>query len=337
MANVSTLNYNDATQLTYWIPTLWSLKVYEEAKAKMFWNRFAGPEGSGMPVIIKSELLREAGDTINISQLANLSGTGVSGESTLRGNEEKLTIRQVTTSPEWYRHAVADTRKARKQINQNFRMKAQGALSYWMAKLMDSSMWTAARVVTAAGFESTIADVIYANNATSVDTIDTADTFGVEEIRKCSAVLAGKNIDKISTPGMPAGEGYYIMFIHPFQAYSLKSDSEWISNHQNASIRGAGNPLFTGALGEIDGVIVHATTQCSVVANAASPSVDTARAVMVGQEALCRGVNEDIIWSEQYDDYDFVQGIGVSAAFEDKILSVNALVHCVSACVDPSA
>ena len=334
MANVQTLNTNTVTELNYWRPILWSLKVYEEAKAMMFWERFSGPEGSGMPVIKKTELLTKAGQTINISQMANLTGSGVSGESTLRGNEEQMVLRQVQVSPEWYRHAVAATRKAERQINQEFRGKAQGLLSYWMAQQQDDSMWTCARGAGSVGFESAILARLYASGA-SIDELSSTDTFSVAMIRRAAATLAGKNIDKIRVAGMPAGEGYFLMFIHPFQAYDLKSDTEWINGHQNASERGKDNPLFTGALGEIDGVILHETTQCSVVTNAASPTVDTAIAICIGQEALCRGVNEDIVWSEQVDDYDFVRGIGISAAWEDKVLTGNAIVQVATAAVDP--
>ncbi len=336
MANEVTLNTTTTTELTHWIPELWSRKVYEEAKTKMYWNRFAGPEGSGMPVIIKGELLTEPGDTINISQVAHLTGAGVSGESRLRGNEEKLSTKQVQTVPEWYRHAVADTAKASKQINQSFRQKAQAGLSYWMAKKMDASMWTAGRSTAAAGFEGTVVDAIYGNDATSLDTIDSADDFGVEEIRQAAAILAAKDIPAVAIPGMPAGEGYYLMFIHPYQAYTLKKDSEWIANHQSATERGKSNPLFTGALGEIDGVILHSTTQCTLVENDNTPAINTARAICVGQEALCRGLNLDISWAEQVDDYEFEHGIGVAAAWQDLILTANAVVQVVTACIAPS-
>lgn len=337
MATEVTMNSNTASDLTLWIPELWSRKVYEEAKAKHFWQRFSGPEGSGMPFIIKTELLTNPGDTINISQLAHLTGAGVTGETRLRGNEEKLSLAQVQITPEWNRHAVSDTAKANKQIMHDFRMKASGALSYWMAGKFDTSAWTAARTLTSCGFEATTIDQIFANGAASLDALDAADTFGVAEIRKASAILESKNVQKVSVAGMPAGEGYYLLFINPWQAYSLKSDSEWISNHQSASERGATNPLFTGALGEVDGVIVHSTTQCTRVENANSPAIYTARAVMVGQEAICRGLNEDIVWSEQIDDYEFEHGIGIRAAWQDKVLSANAVVHIVSAAVAQGA
>jgi N4-gp56 family major capsid protein len=327
------MNSNQASDLAYWIPELWAKKVYEEAKAKFFWERFSGPEGSGMPFIVKTELLTEPGDTIHISQISNLTGSGVTGETRLRGNEEKLSLAEVQVLPDWYRHAVSDTVKASKQITQDFRMKAQKALSYWMAKKMDTTAWTAARTTASCGFEADTIAIVYGNDASSVDTIDSSDDFGVAEIRKAAALLESNNIAKVSVPGMPPGDGYYLCFIHPWQAYSLKADSEWISNHESAGERGATNPLFTGALGSIDGVIIHSTTQCTRSENANSPAVYTARAIMVGQEAMCRGLNEDIVWSEQIDDYDFEHGIGIRAAWQDKILSANAIVHIVTAAI----
>jgi N4-gp56 family major capsid protein len=333
MATEVTMNSNTATDLALWIPELWSRKVYEEAKARHFWQRFSGPEGSGMPFIVKSELITQPGGVINISQLGHLTGSGVTGETRLRGTEEKLSLSEVTVTPDWYRHAVSETAKANKQIMHSFREKASMALAYWMAGKMDTSAWTAARLTTSVGFESAAIAQVFANDATTVDTLDAADTFGVAEIRKGAARLEANNIPKVSIPGMPAGEGYYLLFINPWQAYSLKSDSEWISNHQSAGPRGADNALFTGALGEIDGVIVHSTTQCTAVENANSPAIYTARAVMVGQEALCRGINEDIVWTEEIDDHQFEFGIGIRAAWEDKVLSSKAICHIISAAV----
>jgi len=337
MATRNDINPNTQTTLAEWIPEIWSRRVYEEARAKYFWARFSGPEGSGMPLIEKRELLTNPGDTIHVSQQANLTGAGVSGDTALEGNEEELSLKEVSLSPTWYRHAVAINRPASKQINQNFRERAMSGLSDWMAKKMDTAVWTASRTTAATGFESSVINVVYGNDATSVDTIDSADDFGVTEIRKAAATLGNNNIAKVRTPDMPAGMGYYLMFVHPWQAYSLKGDTEWIDRHENAAERGATNPLFTGALGVIDGVIIHETTQCTRAQNANSPVVYYARAVCVGQEALAVGLNQRIMWREQMTDFEYKQGIAVEAAWEVKVMTGNAIVQVVTAAVDPNA
>lgn len=331
MASLNDLNASGVTELANWIPEIWSRLVYEEAINKMMWEKYSGPEGSGMPIIIKRDILDGPGDTIHISQLANLSAAGVTGENTLQGQEEKLSTREITVSPEWYRHAVAETKKAKVQINQEFREKARSVLGKWMATKMDDSMWTAASRTGLVGFRVAAIRQIFANDATSTDTIDSSDTFGVEEIRKAVNYLESLNIEKVG------GEnGYFVMLIHTHQKYRLIKDSEWIAAQRDAALRGEQNPLFTGALGTFGGAVIHSTNSVQRAANGNSPSVQIARAVCLGQEALCRGLGEDIDWSEQITDYGFKRGIAVGAAWQDKVMNEQALVQIVTAAVDPS-
>lgn len=336
MANVSTLNITTQSDMAYWRPTIWSKKVYNEAKAKMRWERWTGPEGSGMPVIRKTELITTPGQTINISQVRHLTGSGRTGSQKLKGNEERLSLRQVQLSPSWYRHAVASDIPGQKQITQAFRLKAQDGLGYWVAKKMDGTMWTAATTKNACGFESSAITEIFAGNATARDELDASDDFDVAIIRKGVAVLGGNDIERIAVPGMPGGEGFYVCFIHPYQSYSLQNDDEWKESHYHAHERGLDNPIFTGSIGIIAGAIVFETTQCSLTANANSPAINTSCAVMMGLEAMARGVNEDIVWSEEIEDYEFDTGIGIRAAWEDKVLSSKAIVHLESASIQPS-
>jgi N4-gp56 family major capsid protein len=332
MTALNDLNANTVTELANWIPEVWSKLVYVEAISKMLWNKYIGEEGSGMPVILKRDVYNGPGDTIRISQLANLTGAGVSGEATLQGNEEQLTLREVTTSPDWYRHAVAETKKAKVQITHDFREKARLVLGRWMAAKMDDSMWTAAQITAASGFTSAAVTSIYGNNATSVDSIDSTDTFGVEEIRKAVTKLQSNNIDKVG-----GEDGYYIILIHTFQKHNLIKDSEWLSAQREAGPRDPTNPIFSNILGHLGGAVIATTNACPVLTNANSPTVNYARAIAMGAEALCRGLGEDIDWAEEITDYGMKRGIGIGAAWEDKIMNSLALVHIVTAAVDPTA
>jgi N4-gp56 family major capsid protein len=214
---------------------------------------------------------------------------------------------------------------------------SQNLLAYWMAKKMDDSLWAAARQTGSVGFEAATINAIFGGDATTVDNLDASDTFSVAVIRKAATKLIALDATKIRTPDMPAGEGYFICFIHPYQAYSLKGDSEWVNRYQYAGPKYPDNPLFTGALGEVDGVILLESTQCSTSWNANSPSIRTAQAIMLAAECLARGQEESIVWSEQIDDYEFEHGIGIRAAWEDQILSQEAIVQIYTAAVDPSA
>ena len=53
------------------------------------------------------------------------------------------------------------------------------------------------------------------------------------------------------------GMDKYIMLVHPWAARDLKDDPKWLAAQQNANLRGSKNPIFTGSLGEYDGVILY--------------------------------------------------------------------------------
>jgi N4-gp56 family major capsid protein len=328
------LNPNTVTDLSAFIPEIWAQRVYQEALAKMWWERFTGLEGSGMPVVRKTELLTQPGDTIHVTRLADLTGDGVSGETTAEGTEEKLSIATIDLIPDWIRKPTSVTGKANKQSMQNFRQQAMMSLSRWLAKKMDRDKWTAASLTTPVGFDTAVIETIYGGTATSVNEIVATDDYSVAEIRKAAAQLRASDISGISIPGLPGME-YYPNFIHPYQALSLKQDSEWINAQHNSAIRGKDNPMFTGALGEIDGVVIYETTHCKRALNANSPAVQTARAIMMGAEALAHAENIGLGWKEQFRDYEFEQGILIEIAYQDKVLAGKAIKHIVTAAVAP--
>lgn len=63
-------------------------------------------------------------------------------------------------------------------------------------------------------------------------------------------------------PIMIDGQPRYVMLIGPLQAKALRADPDWKNSHLYADIRGEKNPIFTGALGMHDGVILHEYDRC---------------------------------------------------------------------------
>jgi N4-gp56 family major capsid protein len=328
-----TMNYNDQTNLAYMIPKIWSAKLYQQMLGKFYFQRFTGPEGSGMPVIAKSELINQPGDSIYIQQVGNLTGAGITGAG-MEGNEEQFSLTRVTLTPTWLRHAVAIDAPTDKQITENFRSMASNGLSRWFAGKMDTSKWTAATTTAACGFEMAVIETVYGGTATSVNGISASDSMEVDTIRETAALLRDDNVPGIMVPDLP-GMDYYVMFINTFQALSLRQDADWQTIQKDANIRGSNNPMFTGALGEIEGVVIYETTQCGRTLNANSPTVYTSRAVMMGAEALAHGINENIVWNEDFIDYNFQWGFEGRAAWQDKVLSSNAIKHIVTSAVKP--
>jgi N4-gp56 family major capsid protein len=118
---------------------------------------------------------------------------------------------------------------------------------------------------------SAATQVLYAGDKFSAAAMDGAvDFFDVEVIRKGVEILQTKNAPKFN------GD-YYICFIHPHQASSLKRDPDWISANNYANTRA----LFNGEIGRWEDVIFIATTNCR---NGAAATSDPGyEATMVNQ------------------------------------------------------
>lgn len=79
--------------------------------------------------------------------------------------------------------------------------------------------------------------------------------------RKAREVITGTyggvslKIPKLA-PVKISGKDTYVLVISRLQEKSLKADSRWNENQQNANVRGESNPIFSGAIGIWDGVII---------------------------------------------------------------------------------
>ena len=87
---------------------------------------------------------------------------------------------------------------------------------------------------------------------TSRDTLDATCQLTVKVVQKVVAKLKAQNAPKIN--------GKYVAIIHPYVAYSLMRDPEWIDAHKYA----AAENLFSGEIGEIAGVRCVGTTEAKI-------------------------------------------------------------------------
>jgi N4-gp56 family major capsid protein len=133
----------------------------------------------------------------------------------------------------------------------------------------------------------------------------------------------------------------YVAILHPYQVLDLRrntSTGQWLDIQKSALMGGqiANNPIFTGAVGMYNGVIIHEDARVPYSGNASdSPTKLTvanggggttsqtyiARGVFFGAQAGCiafgrnygyAGSNVKYKWTEVVDDYE--NQLGVSAA-----------------------
>lgn len=297
---MSTLNPTTVatpSSIDYAVPELWNAKLYMQAQREMFWAKFEGAEGSGMPVIRKDDLSKEAGDVIHIQTVKNLTGSGVTGESTLQGNEEKLSLTQTDLTVDWLRHAVAVTKRSKQRINFDFVVQAaQPLLSKMMSKKMDDDIFTKFGTATTA---------LFAGDASSTGTLDASDTLSTTTLDKLKTYLEHALAMPLTDN---AGNRYYGLVIHEYDAFNLRRDSNWITAQKDANVRGSDNPLFSGAMGVYNGIIIFVNQG---VSNSASKS----KCIAFGGEAIFRGYGMMPQFVTQLYDYGFEIGVGMEAIY----------------------
>ena len=107
LAWTTEMNVTGIADIDAAIPEFWAEGIIEDGNRESFWGQLQGKEGARQPMVEKTGPLNEAGDELKFNTIAQLMGRGVTGESVLKGQEEKLTIGTFSVSADVVRHAVA--------------------------------------------------------------------------------------------------------------------------------------------------------------------------------------------------------------------------------------
>jgi hypothetical protein len=93
LTNTLTSHANTITSATSDLRTrLWSELVTRDAREKNVLAKFIGSEGSGSPIVEKSDLSAGGSDKVTFTTVAPIRGQGVRGEEILKNNTGKLKL-----------------------------------------------------------------------------------------------------------------------------------------------------------------------------------------------------------------------------------------------------
>ena len=313
---------------------LWSKRLMVEA-LKMTWiNKFIGTTPDSL-LYKKDETSKGAGDTITYGLRTQLTARGVEGDGTLEGFEEALSIYSDAITINQLRTAVRSAGKMSEQrVPFDVREEALSGLRDWWSDRLDTAManqlsGNSAQTDTAyTGLQATVApdtahifcggghDTEASLSATVTDILKLGDI----DKAVAKAKMYGKQPDGTTDGSVPIrpikidGGDYYALFMHPYQVYQLRRDTntlQW-ADIQKAAMTGGEitkNPLFTGALGMYNGVVLHEWTRLpNIVTTPSSGGVTVfRRAVFAGAQAGCiafgQGASEQPNWFEELFDY----------------------------------
>lgn len=315
----------------------WSKDLMKEALKKTSYAQFMGKSSNSL-CQIKTELSKEAGDRIRFGIRYQLEGNGVVGDSTLEGNEEALVTFSDNVFINQTRHAVRSEGKMSEQrVPFSVRAEARDGLADWFANAMDTAFFNTLAGNTGETRETfyghntiTAPDSdhwIYAGSQASEASLSTTDTFNLTYIDYAVEVAKTAKVP-IRPIDMGRGMKKYVMFLHPYQVTSLRTSTDtgqWLDIQKSAMQGGqvTKNPIFTGALGEYNGVILHENTRMpSVVSN-------TRRAVFAGAQACAvafgqgYGGSSPFTWKEELFDYQNSLGVAAGSIWGAKKVTFN--------------
>ena len=296
------------------VPKVWAKKVWHEGVKDSYFDKFTAMDGSNV-VHQNKDLTNVKGDSVVFGLMMNLSGNGVEGNrAKLSGAEDSLNIYDFTVQTQLVRNAVsrfeADDQKTQYDMLKEIKVVLKQWLSDWLDNKLIEKLTTS----------NTANETIYASAAGTISSITANDKLTTTLISRAKrkAMMHAPKVQPIKIDGMDK----YIMLVSPWAAKDLKDDPKWLAAQQNANIRGSKNPIFTGALGEYDGVVLYEYERVITSASGAS-GANVCNNLLLGKQAACFAVARPGKHIEQIDDYGNIAGNGIAFYGEVKKTKFN--------------
>lgn len=298
-------------------PELWRKQLFADVRDNLYITRFVGSSEQSMIQELE-DLKKEAGSNISFGLGMKLSGSGITGDSTLEGNEEAMTDYDEDVAIDQLRHAVRLTGKMDEKKNAyDMRMSAKNRLADWFSERIDKEVIDKLCGKTTSTFGNTPTAAassrsVFAGGQSSVGAITSAMKMDTKILDK--AKQTAKLASPMIRPLRVNGKEYYVAILHPYDATNLRQDPVWNQYQREANVRGEENPIFTGALGVYNGIVIH-EHEYVFNTNDGSSSATISRNILCGQQAGVIAWGEPVSWVEKSFDYGNSWGISCGAIF----------------------
>jgi N4-gp56 family major capsid protein len=186
---------------------------------------------------------------------------------------------QVTVTLNEYGSAVTTTKKLNLTSFNDVDTALADIIAYNAADSIDAVV---AAVLTGTGSTN----IIYAGTATTTNTITSAMTMSVSDIRQAVTELR-------TNKALPRIGELYAAYLHPRQTADLRAETG-TGGFQALTQYTDRTPFVAGAVGVIEGAFVVETPRVPFAANTNSPAVNVYKAVVAGREALAEAQGQDI-------------------------------------------
>ena len=303
----------------------WAKELQSEVSKGVYFSKFMG-EGPGNAIHVK-QMEEGKGKDVTFGLVNQLTGSAITGDSSLEGNEQSLSTFSNTVSTNQKRLAVRDTGKfANSKVLYDFRSTSLDLLKTQYAELIDADIFSALSATsgTHAYYRADDSTSVYASSdpkaaLAAADKITLADISALKTLAQI-----GGSANYRMRPIRVDGNDYYVLVLHPEVAYDLFELDEFQQIQREAQVRGDDNPLFKGALGIYNGVVIHAHEGVNTFDDGGGAAVKGSRNLFMGAQAACFAEASDMMWVEKTFDYGNQLGISASKIYGVDISDYNS-------------
>lgn len=259
---------------------------------------------------MKTELSKGSGDLVTFGLRARLTQDGITESETAEGNAESLSIYSdsVLINELGFNAGVKSQNTIDAQrVPFDLRQQARDGLGELWADRKSVSFfnqvcgYTPQTNTKYTGLNAVVAPSsgrrIVAGSGSADENITSSDIFTLDLID--AAVEMAKVGNNMVRPIRIGGQPKYVIYLHPYQVTSMRTNSstgQWLDIQKAAMMGGqvTNNPIYTGALGEYNSVIIRQSQDVTQGVNSSSGAAITTvrRAILLGAQAAVIGYGQ---------------------------------------------
>ena len=323
----------------------WSNKFQTEYTRESGFDAYMGTANNSIIRVFK-ELGKRKGDVIHAPYFKNLTGAGVSGSTTLEGNEEALGNYSTAIKMSLVRNGVAVGEDQSFKTELDVANVARGQLKNWAADKYRADLLSSFSSVIIAGSgteEDTyksysassaseknawmvankdrvlLADTVVGDtqtvHSTALATITSSDTMSPAILNAARRAARGTTNFRINPyrSDKTKGREWFVAFVGPDAYDALLNDPTILAANTDARVRGVeDNPIFQGGDLIYNGVIIREIPEIAKIAGAGASSADLAPMYLCGAGALAVGYAKLMDPRVDTRDFGHVNAVGIT-------------------------
>lgn len=324
----------DTTAATGLTVKQWDSKFFTEALNADIFKPFMGTKTNSV-IQVKEDLTKKPGDALHFALVNKLSGSAVTGSSTLEGNEEDMTSRSFQLSIDQYRNAVRVPVFENQKSSIDLRNAAKDVLIDWNMELNRDACITALGSINGVAYgtatetqkdawlvdnaDRALFGAAKGNNAANDHSAALLEIDNTSDKLTASAVSLMKRMAKLASPRIRPikprkGYGtsdYFVLFAPSLLVRDLANDSAFMQANREARNRGTSNPIFKGADYIYDNVAIYEVEDIAVIEDAGAAGIDVAPCYLCGAQSIGIGWGKRPESIEEEFDYGDKQGVAI--------------------------